>query len=104
MLALSSRAAAVLRAPVPRGIPASGNARPQNWCDAHSVSTRCLIVDDNESFLEAARALLEREGLNVAAVASTYAEALGLFETLRPDVVLVDIFLRRRAAWSLRGT
>jgi len=57
------------------------------------VPTRCPIVDDNESFLEVARALLEREGLSVAAVASTYAEALELFETLRPDVVPVDIFL-----------
>jgi DNA-binding NarL/FixJ family response regulator len=61
-------------------------------------------VDDNESFLEVVRALLEREGLTVGAVASTYAEAVELFETLRPDVVLVDIFPARRAAWSSRGT
>ena len=30
---------------------------------------RCLIVDDNAPFLEAASALLEREGLAVAGVA-----------------------------------
>ena len=65
------------------------------------MPTRCLIVDDNESFLEVARALLEREGLSVAAVASTYAEALGLFETLRPDVVLVDIFLGKESGLEL---
>lgn len=65
------------------------------------MPTRCLIVDDNESFLEAARALLEREGLSVAAVASTYADAVELFETLRPDVVLVDIFLGEESGLEL---
>jgi CheY-like chemotaxis protein len=57
------------------------------------VNTRYLIVDDNESFLEIVRGLLEREGLNGVSVASSYADALRLFEALRPDVVLVDIFL-----------
>ena len=65
------------------------------------MATRCLIVDDNESFLEVVCVLLEREGLSVAAVASTYAEALGLFETLRPDVVLVDIFLGEESGLQL---
>lgn len=54
---------------------------------------RCLIVDDNGSFLEVASALLDREGIAVVGVASGSAEALAQFETLRPDVVLVDIFL-----------
>ena len=57
------------------------------------MDTRYLIVDDNESFLEIVRGLLEREGLNAVSVASSYADALRLFEALRPDVVLVDIFL-----------
>jgi CheY-like chemotaxis protein len=65
------------------------------------VATRCLIVDDNESFLEVARVLLEREGLSVVAVASTYAEALGLFETLHPEVVLVDVFLGEESGLEL---
>ena len=51
---------------------------------------RCLIVDDNPSFLVAARVLLERQGLTIAGVASTGAEALRQAETLRPNVVLVD--------------
>ena len=54
---------------------------------------RCLIVDDNPSFLEAARTLLEREGLTVAGVASNGAEALREAESLRPDVILLDISL-----------
>jgi CheY-like chemotaxis protein len=52
-----------------------------------------LIVDDSDSFLAAARILLEREGMSVAGTASTGAEALRAVETLHPDVVLVDIFL-----------
>jgi DNA-binding NarL/FixJ family response regulator len=57
------------------------------------VKIRCLIVDDNPSFLVAARVLLERQGLTVAGVASTGAEALQQAKTLRPNVVLVDIWL-----------
>jgi CheY-like chemotaxis protein len=57
------------------------------------VAPRCLIVDDNGTFLEAARALLEREGLAIAGVATTGAEALAQAQALRPDVVLVDVFL-----------
>jgi two-component system, NarL family, nitrate/nitrite response regulator NarL len=57
------------------------------------VPIRCLIVDDNDSFLLAARVLLQREGLTVAGVASTVAEGLRQAEALRPDVALVDISL-----------
>jgi len=57
------------------------------------VPIRCLIVDDNDSFLSAARVLLQREGLTVAGVASTVAEGLRQAEALRPDVALVDISL-----------
>ena len=52
-----------------------------------------LIVDDNRSFLEAARALLEREGMRVVGVAATSAQALRGAAELRPDAVLVDIAL-----------
>jgi DNA-binding NarL/FixJ family response regulator len=54
---------------------------------------QCLIVDDSREFLEAAQTLLEREGLTIAGVASTSAEALRKTDTLRPDVVLVDVSL-----------
>lgn len=61
----------------------------------------CLIVDDNASFLEAARILLEREGLSVAGVASTGADALRQVEALHPDVVLVDVFLGEESGLDL---
>jgi CheY-like chemotaxis protein len=54
---------------------------------------RCLIVDDNPRFLDAARGLLEREGVAVVGTASTSAEAAQRFDELRPDVALVDIDL-----------
>jgi CheY-like chemotaxis protein len=65
------------------------------------VSLRTLIVDDNASFLDAARALLEREGVSVAGVASTIAEALREAERLLPDVILVDITLGAESGFEL---
>jgi CheY-like chemotaxis protein len=62
---------------------------------------RCLIVDDNRPYLEAARALLEREGLTVAGVATTGREALRQAKALRPDVVLVDISLGEENGFDL---
>ena len=54
---------------------------------------RCLIVDDSPRFLDAARGLLERQGVTVVGVASTSAEALQRAGQLRPDVTLLDIDL-----------
>jgi CheY-like chemotaxis protein len=67
------------------------------------VPIRCLIVDDNGSFLEVASALLEQQGLSVVGVASGGAEALRQFETLRPEIVLVDIFLGHESGLELAG-
>jgi CheY-like chemotaxis protein len=53
---------------------------------------RCLIVDDSAAFVDAARRVLERDGVEVV-VASGGAEALRLFKEQRPDVTLVDINL-----------
>ena len=61
----------------------------------------CLIVDDNADFLEAARDLLEREGIAVVGVASTSAEALRRADELRPDVTLVDIELGGESGFDL---
>jgi DNA-binding NarL/FixJ family response regulator len=65
------------------------------------VQIRCLIVDDNEAFLDAARLLLEREGIAVVGVATTSTGALRLEEELRPDVVLVDLRLGDESGFDL---
>ena len=70
-------------------------------CDPTEVPLRCLIVDDNAYFLEAAADLLKREGLIVPGVASDTADALRLTRELRPDVVLVDIMLGRESGIDL---
>ena len=51
-----------------------------------------LIVEDEESFVEALVVGLKREGFLVK-VARDGAEALDLFEAVRPDLVLLDVML-----------
>jgi CheY-like chemotaxis protein len=58
-----------------------------------TMTWRVLIVDDNARFLDAARGLLEREGISVVAVASSGAEALRRIHELQPDVTLLDVDL-----------
>jgi two-component system, NarL family, nitrate/nitrite response regulator NarL len=65
------------------------------------VAPRCLIVDDNGGFREAARSLLEREEIEVVGVASNSAEARSRVEELQPDVVLVDIALGGESGFDL---
>jgi two-component system, NarL family, nitrate/nitrite response regulator NarL len=65
------------------------------------MSLRVLMVDDSPVFLEAARRLLEREGLSVIGAACTSAMAIDATERLRPDVVLVDIMLGQESGIDL---
>jgi DNA-binding NarL/FixJ family response regulator len=62
---------------------------------------RCLLVDDNEAFLEAASLLLEREGVRIVGVASNITEALRAAHALLPDVILVDIGLGEESGFDL---
>jgi len=62
---------------------------------------RCLIVDDSPRFLDAARGLLERQGITVVGVASTGAEAIRFAEELRPDVTLLDIDLGGQSGFEV---
>ena len=69
-------------------------------CDPE-VMLRCLIVDDSPRFLDAARGLLERQGVSVVGVASNSAEALQRTRELRPDVTLLDIDLGSESGLEL---
>jgi two-component system, OmpR family, response regulator RegX3 len=57
-----------------------------------SVQRTVLVVDDEESFVDALVVGLKREGFHVI-VARDGEQALELFETMRPDVVLLDVML-----------
>jgi DNA-binding NarL/FixJ family response regulator len=72
----------------------------RSW-HSDQVHLRCLLVDDNDAFLKAASVLLEREGVKVAGVASTIAEALQKIEVLRPEVILIDIGLGDESGFDL---
>jgi DNA-binding NarL/FixJ family response regulator len=65
------------------------------------MALRCLIVDDSLRFLDAARGLLERQGIRVVGVASTSAEALQQATELRPDIALLDINLGGESGFDL---
>jgi two-component system, NarL family, nitrate/nitrite response regulator NarL len=62
---------------------------------------RCVIVDDNEAFLEVSRALLERDGVEVVGVARNPTDCLACVRALEPDVLLVDIDLGEESGIEL---
>jgi DNA-binding NarL/FixJ family response regulator len=62
---------------------------------------RCVIIDDDPSFLAAASALLEADGVTVAGTASTVASAIQQVDALRPNVVLIDIRLGRESGFTV---
>jgi two-component system, OmpR family, response regulator RegX3 len=57
-------------------------------------ATSVLVVEDEESFVEALTIGLRREGFEVT-VATDGAEALELFDAVQPDLVLLDVMLPR---------
>jgi DNA-binding NarL/FixJ family response regulator len=65
------------------------------------VTFSVLIVDDNRSFLDVARDVLERQGVCVVGLASTSAEALRQSAELHPEVILIDITLAGESGFGL---
>ncbi len=65
---------------------------------------RCLIVDDNEPFLEIAATSLAGDDLDVVGTATTSAEALRQVAEQQPDVVLVDVSLGEESGFELART
>src|SRR3954467_12288312 len=65
------------------------------------VALRCLIVDDNGGFRDAARSLLEREEIEGGGVAANATRARARVGELHPDVVLVDIALGAESGFEL---
>jgi DNA-binding NarL/FixJ family response regulator len=65
------------------------------------MQLRCLVVDDNSSFREETRRLLEQQGIEVVGGAGSGNEALQQIAELRPDVVLIDIDLGEESGLEL---
>ena len=65
---------------------------------------RCLIVDDNEPFLEIAAVSLTGDNLDVLGTATTSADALRQVAEQHPDVVLVDVSLGDESGLALART
>ena len=65
------------------------------------MALHCLIVDDNPWFLEAARGLLEREGIVVVGLATNGDDAVRRAVELRPDICLVDIDLGGQSGFDV---
>ncbi len=65
------------------------------------MAVRCVIVDDNDRFLEAARDALERDGIAVVGVASSCTEAVTRIDELSPDVALIDVCLGEESGFAL---
>lgn len=65
------------------------------------MALRSLLVDDSAPFIESARGLLTKQGIEIVGVASTGAEALRLAGELEPDLVLVDIDLGAESGFEL---
>jgi two-component system response regulator RegX3 len=64
------------------------------------VVPKVLVVEDEESLLEAVRYALSREGFDVA-VASDGLEAIRTFEADRPDVLVLDLMLPTVNGWDV---
>jgi CheY-like chemotaxis protein len=64
------------------------------------MAWRCLLVDDDAHFLESARALLQREGMQVD-TASSGAQAARRIGELRPDLVLLDVRLGEESGFTV---
>jgi DNA-binding NarL/FixJ family response regulator len=65
------------------------------------MAIRCLIVDDNSSFREEMRGLLDEQGLEVVGSAASGDDALAQVAELQPDVALIDIDLGGESGLAL---
>lgn len=55
------------------------------------MPVRILLADDHQIVREGLKALLEREGFQIAAEAVNGAEAVAMARTITPDVVILDL-------------
>jgi CheY-like chemotaxis protein len=81
-----------------RDLPASvGPTTPTMADTAHFP---ILVVDDNQDNADIIRQYLEARGYPIT-VAYNGDEALALFETVRPSIVLLDVMMPGRDGWEV---
>ncbi|MBO5223150.1 MAG: sporulation transcription factor Spo0A [Clostridia bacterium] len=65
------------------------------------MKTKILVIDDNKEYAEQlAKSLTEAEDLEVIATAQNGEEGLKIFNTYRPDVVILDLVMPVRDGYS----
>ena len=69
-------------------------------CDDLHVRRTLLIVDDHEPFRDLARAILDGDGFSVVGEAPDGASATVAASELRPDAVLLDVYLPDGNGWD----
>ena len=69
--------------------------------DLAARRARCIIVDDSETFIEAAREALEEQGLSIVEAVHTGAEAVVRVRELLPEVVLLDVNLAGESGFDV---
>lgn len=67
---------------------------------AEATLPTVLVVDDNHDNADIIRQFLESRGYPVI-VAHSGEEALSLFETMRPSIVLLDVMMPGRDGWEV---
>ena len=64
------------------------------------MSNKVLIVDDEKNIVELSKLYLEKEGFNTVC-AYDGEEALRLFETESPELIILDIMIPKKDGWQV---
>ena len=88
------------RAGTPPGVPKAANAGEYSVQTGVAEFPPILVVDDNHDNAEIIRQYLEIRGYPIT-VAHNGDEALALFETVRPALVLLDVMMPGRDGWEV---
>jgi CheY-like chemotaxis protein len=68
------------------------------------MAVSILVVDDDKGFQEAAAAVLAAQGLVVAACVDDGREAVSAVQRLKPDGVLLDVWLQEEDGFQVART
>jgi DNA-binding NarL/FixJ family response regulator len=67
------------------------------------VALRCLIIDDRVDVLDALRASLEADGVEVLGTATAAADGIAQALDLEPDCILIDVDLGEESGVDVAG-